>query len=216
MNHLLIYLYEKIVTILYSLYPKRWKENSSTKFSYVLDCLYSKWIGLRFNNGSLLFSRYINYLRGCSYFEIGEKTKFGKSVVLTAWDYYKGESFIPKVVIGKESHFGDYFHLTCINRIEIGNNCLTGRWVTISDNNHGSSELRDLKKPPIDRKLYTKGPITIGENVWIGDKATILGGVTIGDGAIIAANTVVTKDVLAYTVVAGNPAKIIHTNSIKL
>ena len=49
----------------------------------------------------------------------------------------------------------------------------------------------------------------IGDNVWIGDKATVLPGVTIGDGAVIAANAVVTKDVPAFTVVAGNPARII-------
>lgn len=49
----------------------------------------------------------------------------------------------------------------------------------------------------------------IGNNVWIGDKATILPNVSIGNGAIIAANSVVTKDVPEYCIVAGNPAKII-------
>ena len=58
----------------------------------------------------------------------------------------------------------------------------------------------------------SKGPITIGKNVWIGDKATILPGVTIGDGAVIAANAVVTKNVSAYNIVGGNPARIIKDN----
>ena len=53
----------------------------------------------------------------------------------------------------------------------------------------------------------------IGDNVWIGDKATILPGVTIGEGAIIAANAVVTKNVPAFSVAAGNPAKIIKSVS---
>lgn len=57
--------------------------------------------------------------------------------------------------------------------------------------------------------VTSKGPVIIGSNVWFGDKATILPNVTIGDGAVIAANSVVTKDVPAYSVVAGNPAKII-------
>ena len=81
--------------------------------------------------------------------------------------------------------------------------------MTISDNNHGSTDFDTLHELPANRKLYTKGPVIIGNNVWIGDKATILGGVTIGDGAVIAANSVVTKDVPAYSVVGGNPAKII-------
>lgn len=52
-------------------------------------------------------------------------------------------------------------------------------------------------------------PVTIGNNVWIGGRAVINPGVTIGDNAVIASGAVVTKDVLANTVVGGNPAKII-------
>lgn len=88
------------------------------------------------------------------------------------------------------------------------NHCF-GRWVTISDNDHGEVIREQLDTPPADRPLHVKGPVTIGSNVWIGDKATILSGVTIGDGAVIAANSVVTKDIPAYTVAAGNPAHVI-------
>ena len=59
------------------------------------------------------------------------------------------------------------------------------------------------------RFVTSKGPVIIGNNVWIGDKATVLPNVTIGDGAVIAANAVVTKDVPPYSIVAGNPAKVI-------
>lgn len=55
----------------------------------------------------------------------------------------------------------------------------------------------------------SKGPVIIGQNVWVGDKATILPGVTIGDGAVIGANSVVTKDVPPYSIVGGNPAKVL-------
>lgn len=67
-----------------------------------------------------------------------------------------------------------------------------------------------------NRPLIT-APINICDGVWIGAKATILPGVTIGEGAVVAANSVVTKDVPAWAVVAGNPAKIIkyrHLNQI--
>jgi acetyltransferase-like isoleucine patch superfamily enzyme len=96
-----------------------------------------------------------------------------------------------------------------VNKIIIGNNLLTGKWVTITDNAHGTTDKEALLSPPIERLLSSKGPVIIGNNVWIGDKATILPGVTIGDGAIIGANAVVTKDVPPYSVVVGNPARII-------
>ena len=63
--------------------------------------------------------------------------------------------------------------------------------------------------PPIERKLFSKGPIVIGNHVWIGDKVTILSGVTIGNNSVIAANSVITKDVPPFSVVAGNPGKVI-------
>jgi len=56
----------------------------------------------------------------------------------------------------------------------------------------------------------TKGDVVIGNDVWIGYKATIMSGVTIGDGACIGAHSVVTKDVPAYAVVAGNPAQLVR------
>lgn len=90
-----------------------------------------------------------------------------------------------------------------------GDNLLTGLWVTITDNSHGKTDYNTLQQPPLMRMVTSKGPVIIGSNVWIGDKATILPNVTIGDGAVIAANSVVTKDVPVYSVVAGNPAKVV-------
>lgn len=145
---------------------------------------------------------------------IGDGSYFCHHAILTAWCEYQGQVFQPDIHIGKRAYVGEYSHITAINRISIGDNLLTGRWVTITDNGHGDSDYESLLIPPIDRQLCSKGGITIGNNVWIGDKATILAGVTIGDGAIIAANAVVTKDVPAYSIAAGNPAKIIKQNVI--
>lgn len=61
--------------------------------------------------------------------------------------------------------------------------------------------------------MKSKGGVVIGKNVWIGDKATILPGVVVGDGAIIGANAVVTKNVPANSVVVGNPARVVNFNS---
>lgn len=67
--------------------------------------------------------------------------------------------------------------------------------------------------PPLERRMVSKGSVVIGNNVWIGDKVTILAGVRIGDGVIVAANSVVTKDIPDYCVVGGNPARILKSKS---
>lgn len=67
-----------------------------------------------------------------------------------------------------------------------------------------------LNKPNYKNEELTKGPITIKDDVWIGYGSTILSGITVGQGAVIATNTTVTKDVPPYAIVGGNPAKIIR------
>lgn len=161
----------------------------------------------------------ISFLKGPQYISIGNHCFFEQFLYLTAWDYFHSknneQNFKPTISIGSNCYFGAFNHITAINRIEIGNNLLTGKFVTITDNSHGETNFEDLSIEPILRPLRSKGPVKIGNNVWIGDKATILPNVTIGDGAVIAANAVVTQDVPAYCVAAGNPAKIvkgIHDN----
>ena len=115
----------------------------------------------------------------------------------------------PEMVLGNDISIGEYSHISCARQIIIGDGLLTGRFVLITDNAHGQNSASELTIPPLARKIYSPGPITIGRNVWIGDKATVLPNVTIGDGAIIAANAVVVKDVPPHSVVAGCPAKIV-------
>lgn len=146
-------------------------------------------------------------LKGGEYIQMGEYTKFGRHGILTAWKL--NENNTPQITIGSRCNFGDFNHITASNSIVIGDDVLTGRWVTITDNNHGSITHEHLSMPPLKRPVVSKGPVEIGNRVWIGDKATILSGVKIGEGAVVAANAVVTKDVPAFSMVAGNPAKII-------
>lgn len=156
-------------------------------------------------------------LKGEQYMEFGNNVHFTHSSFLTAWDSFtcivdgkeEKQAFSPSIVIGDNCNFGEYLHITAINKIVIGSGCLTGKWVTITDNSHGKFVKEQLEIRPIQRPLYSKGPVIIGQNVWIGDKVTILPGVTIGDGAVIAANAVVTKNVPPYSMVGGNPARII-------
>lgn len=148
--------------------------------------------------------------RGEQYIFIGDGTIIGNNCIITAWDKTSsGNTFNPNITIGQNCNIGEFNHITSINKIIIGDNLLTGRWVTISDNNHGDISFEDLQIPPLLRHETSKGPVIIGNNVWIGDKSTILSNVKIGDGVIVGANSVVTKDIPAYSVVGGNPAKII-------
>lgn len=93
--------------------------------------------------------------------------------------------------------------IVCKNRIEIGKHCLIGERVKISDSNNHRINYDGYK---------VSAPIIIGEHVWICNDSTILCGVTIGDGAVVAAGSVVTKDVPAKCVVAGVPARVIREN----
>ena len=92
--------------------------------------------------------------------------------------------------------------ITCAKQIIIGKNAHIAREAVI----------RDYDGHYIEDVAYrTSKPVIIGDNVWIGYRAMILKGVTIGDNSVVAANSVVTKDVPANSIVAGNPAKVIKT-----
>ena len=149
-------------------------------------------------------------LLGGKYMQIGDRFTAGIGLNLQAWDSFAGERFQPKLIIGNNVVLTDYIQISCANEIRIGNNVLMGQSVYISDNNHGNADCSVVGIPPMDRKLTTKGPVVIGDNVWIGRCSTILSGVTIGDNAIIGANSVVVKDVPPYAVVGGAPATVIR------
>jgi len=199
-----------IILFLCKIIHNIYNNKTNRKIKYYKDILYSLWLSIPFKSigKNVLFDSPISLI-GEQYISIGNNVSFRKLCILTAHSKYYSYSFTPKITIGDDCHFGQHNHITAINEIYIGNGVLTGSWVTITDNAHGKTDYESLKLKPVERKLYSKGKIIIGNNVWIGDKATILPGVTIGDGAIIAANSVVTKDIPAYSVVGGIPAKVI-------
>ena len=158
--------------------------------------------------GSIIFP---SQILGHQYIQIGKNTCILRGIILTAWDKYESQKFTPAIEIGDNCNIGEFCHISACQLIKIGNNLLTGRYVYISDNSHGNCSLEEANIHPSKRKLHIKGPVIIGNNVWIDERVCILSGVTIGDGAIIAANSVVTHDVPPLTVVGGIPAKIIKT-----
>ena len=105
------------------------------------------------------------------------------------------------IIIGKNVFINACCRFQDQGGIEIGDGCLIGHNVTIATLNHDFN--------PQKRANITSKPVKLGKNVWIGSDSTILPGVIVGDGAIVGAGSVVTKNVLPNTIVAGNPAKFI-------
>ena len=119
-----------------------------------------------------------------------------------------------KIQIGNYTTIRGESVIGSINSITIGDFVIISNNVHIYDNNNHPTDPKlriEMCKSGFygdkwDWKYAESKPIVIENNVWIGERSAILKGVTIGEGAIIASNSVVTKNVMPYTIVAGNPA----------
>lgn len=115
------------------------------------------------------------------------------------------------ISIGKNVQINDYVHIGAVGSITIGDNVLMASKIYISDHNHGSYDELISDHPmslPIDRKAVCK-PVVIGDNVWLGESVCILSGVTIGEGSVVGALSVVTKSIPPYSIAVGSPAKVV-------
>lgn len=149
--------------------------------------------------------------------------KIGKESMIDCNIVFEKNSGI--VDIGDRTYIGNDTNLISINGIEIGNDVTISWGCTIYDHNSHSIEWEKRKNDTIqsinDYKKYgdfiknknwdvvKSQKIKICDKVWIGFDVVILKGVNIGEGAVIGAKSVVTKDVEPYTVVAGNPARVV-------
>lgn len=144
--------------------------------------------------------------------------------------------FLKNVVKNPNIHIGDYTYYDDFENVSnfeknvkyhfefIGDKLIIGKFCMIASDvkfimngaNHLTKAIsaypfaifgQDWKDAMKDKNYPTKGDTEVGNDVWIGFNSTIMPGVSIGHGAIIAANSTVTKDVEAYTIVGGNPAK---------
>ncbi|CAA0090382.1 Putative acetyltransferase [Halioglobus japonicus] len=128
---------------------------------------------------------------------IGSGVSFSDNVVIVA----RGGC----IRIGDNSHIGEGCLIVSREQINIGANALIAEYVVIRDQDHA------LDSDPICRAGFTTAPIEIEDNVWLAAKSTVLKGVHIGSGAVVAAHALVNKPVAARTIVAGVPAKKINT-----
>lgn len=157
------------------------------------------------------------------YVRIGKNCMINGKII---FESKKGE-----VIIGNNVFLGSST-IICRTKVEFGNNVFVAWGCYFYDHDSHSLDYRERRKDILqqleDHKvgknfITTKNwdvvntaPITIGDDAWIGMEALILKGVTIGKGAIVAARSVVTKNVPPWTIVAGNPAKVVKELPIEL
>lgn len=175
-----------------------------SKIKNLRNLFYTGWLKryfAKFGNGSIIIKPIC--ISQADRISIGSQTVISGNCTITC-------SANASICMGDQCTIGSYNHITACNEIIIGNGVLTGPQVLITDNSHGENSAVDMDKPA-KRKIYSKGKVVIGNNVWIGEKASILPGTTIGDGAVVGANSVVTRDVPSYSIVVGSPARVVYT-----
>ena len=145
--------------------------------------------------------RIFNFLKS-SYMRLFFRAKIGHRVIYypSVW-IFTGRN----LVVGDDVDFAKDVLVTTDGGVTIWNRVLIGYRTQILSSNHNVP----LSRGRIFDAGHTKKPIVVGDDVWIGANCVILAGVNIGEGAVVAAGSVVTKDVPAFTYVGGVPAKII-------
>lgn len=155
----------------------------------------AEWRGVNLAYDTVLFDR-VELLR------FPDRIRLGRQVVIKSGAQLCPCNSNARIDIGDRTTVGFYSFLYSSAHISIGNDCMIAPFVYIVDSDHGTERGQRMNLQPNHAR-----PISIENDVWIGAQSVILPGVTIHDGAIIAAGAVVREDVPPYTIVGGVPAK---------
>ncbi len=134
----------------------------------------------------------------------GNRVSVGSYAVIRPANIYGGD-IGEGLKVGDESNIGPYSYIGCSGFIEIGNRVMISPRVSIYAENHVFADT----SIPMKEQGVKRGFVKIEDDCWIASNSVILSGVTVGKGSVVAAGSVVTKDVPPYAVVGGNPAKVI-------
>ena len=137
---------------------------------------------------------------------VGDRVTIGKHAIIRPTNIY-GSAIGEGLKIGNNSSIGPYSYIGCSGYIEIGNNVMMSPRVSIYSENH----LFDNPELTIKEQGVKREFVKIEDDCWIAANTVILAGVTIGRGSVIAAGSVVNKDVPPYSIVGGVPAKVIKS-----
>ena len=182
--------------------------NDLRKYSFLgilnlaINLVYTKII---FHHALLL--RRPTHIRISGKYKIGKGFTSGPGLIL---DVLNDEA---ELVIGNNVKMNHRCHIGVMKSVKIGNDVLFASNVFVSDHTHGSysGNIQSYpSEPPNKRELIT-GSVEIADKVWVGENVAILMGVSIGESSIIGANSVVTKDIPAFSIAAGSPARVIKT-----
>ena len=135
--------------------------------------------------------------------------RIGERALLEPEVYIKIMEDTALLEIGDHAFIGRGVEFDLMQKISIGNHALIAPRCFITDHTHGVSATAR-----IDEQQCVAGPVVIGNDVWLGAGTVVLLGVTIGDGAVVGANSVVTKDVAPMTIVAGAPARLLGKRNL--
>ncbi|MEL6273844.1 MAG: acyltransferase [Bacteroidota bacterium] len=156
------------------------------------------WYGRRFQSSTLSM---IGKRVGVHIFKEGKIACAGRIILDDhVMLYAKGQ-----LNIGKKLGVNRYSRIVAHEEVNIGDNVTIGQMVSILDHDHDFF----MENQQLQLSGYRTAPVNIGNNIWIGDKCTILRGVTIGDNVVIGANTLVHKNVPPNVVIGGNPFRIL-------
>ncbi len=108
------------------------------------------------------------------------------------------------IKIGERTTIGNYTFIFASMDIEVGKDCLIAPFCYLVDSNHGTDKEHNINGQPLRSEA-----ISIEDDVWLGARAIVLPGCRVGRGAVVAAGSVVTRDVPAYAIVGGSPARLI-------
>ena len=153
-------------------------------------------INFKFSKFVIIGNKSGFYSKNSGKIHVGEKSFFFDNVEVQSRGLLK---------IGNNVHVNNYSRIVALEKITIGNNVTIAQFVSILDHDHKFEVINDQ----LVLDGYKTSPINIGNNVWISDKVTILKGVCIGDNVVIAANSVVNKNIPSNSIFGGVPARLL-------
>jgi acetyltransferase-like isoleucine patch superfamily enzyme len=178
-------------------------------YKLVLRILQPKPRGLRhFGDDSILWRP--RHVDGNNFISIGARTSIRHHAWLSATTKYADDVFQPELTIGSDVYIGNFCCIFAIHEVTIEDGCVLSDYVYITDSAHG---IDPEKGPIMEQNLSSKGGVRIGRSSFIGYRACIMSGVTLGEHCVVGANAVVTKSFPAYSMVAGVPAQLVKRYS---